>query len=115
MEYSFQSNTKIVSLNVPYILQLDSSNGLALKNGTTVITASVLDMKSETYVTFPSSCFKWTRKENPSEFTIKIGNTLTVTENDLVEGNATFSCLFTADTFNFSSQASISISKTNPF
>lgn len=112
MEYSFQSNTKIVSLNVPYILQLDSSNGLALKNGTTVITASVLDMKSETYVTFPSSCFKWTRKENPSEFTIKIGNTLTVTENDLVEGNATFSCLFTADTFNFSSQASISISKT---
>lgn len=113
MVCTFSSNTKYVSLNVPYALQIVSSNGVALgDNATTTLTAYVLDVKTETYVTFPETCFKWIRKEDPTSYSPKNNSSVLITKSDLVNGNATFSCIFSADNFNFTLENSITISET---
>ena len=87
MEYRFSSETKTIYLDVPYKLMITSDTGPALGNdGKGKLHAVVRNTKTGADVSFDSSCFTWTRREDSSNFTPVNSDTLDLTLDDLVYG-----------------------------
>lgn len=109
MRYTFRSETDTVYLNPDYRLMIISSSGIALDDGECTLTADVRRISDGTSVSFPDSCFTWTRNE--PTFTPVIGKTLELKATDLVDGSATFICRFKKEGLFWDDTATITISE----
>ena len=112
MKYTFRSETETVYLNADYKLVILSSAGVALENGTTLLSAVVRRLSDGTEAVFDSSCFTWTRHEDSEGFAPVTGKTLTVTASMLVNGSATFICSFSKPGLYWKDTATIVIEET---
>ncbi len=110
MEYRFKSDLKTVYLEMPYKLVIASSSGIALSNGKTTLTASVVDVNSGDEIQISADSFKWTRREQSDGFTEVTGKTLEVESSDLVSGSATFICSCRPTAFYWADTAMITLS-----
>ena len=110
MEYRFKSDLKTVYLEMPYKLVIASSSGIALSDGKTTLTASVVDVNSGDEIQISADSFKWTRREQSDGFTEVTGKTLEVESSDLVSGSATFICSCRPTAFYWADTAMITLS-----
>ena len=110
MEYRFKSDLKTVYLEMPYKLVIASSSGIALSNGKTTLTASVVDVNSGDEIQISADSFKWTRREQSDGFTEVTGKTIEVESSDLVSGSATFICSCRPTAFYWADTAMITLS-----
>ena len=109
MDYTFRSQEKTVYLELPYKLVINSSSGVALEDGKSTLTASVVKTTDGSAVKIAEEAFVWTRRELSDDFTDKTGSTITVTENDLVSGSGTFVCTCKPNEFYWADTAFITI------
>ena len=110
MEYTFKSDQKTVYLEMPYKLVIASSSGIALSNGSTTLTASVVDVNTGDEITVPADSFTWTRREQPDGFQPLTAKTIDVESADLVNGSATFICSCKPASFYWADTAMITLS-----
>ncbi|NGY82194.1 hypothetical protein F6Y03_10805 [Bacillus megaterium] len=95
-----QEGVEEVKKQVPYKVELVSSNGTTFKNGLidTEITAIVYKGKENITATLPKTAFIWTKKDKDGFFDVAwnyehvgIGNKITVSSFDVVQ-RAVFTC-----------------------
>ena len=112
MDYTFRSQEKTVYLELPYKLVINSSSGVALEDGKSTLTASVIKTTDGSAVKIAEEAFVWTRRELSDDFTDKTGSTITVTKDDLVSGSGTFVCTCKPNEFYWADTAFITIEET---
>ena len=112
MEYTFRSAEKTVYLELPYKLIINSSSGVALENGKSTLTASVVKTTDGSSVTIAEEAFIWTRREMSDSFTDRTGSSITITKDDLVDGAGTFICTCKPEEFYWADTAFITIEET---
>ena len=112
MEYTFRSAEKTVYLELPYKLIINSSSGVALENGKSTLTASVVKTTDGSSVTIAEEAFIWTRRELSDSFTDRTGSSITITKDDLVNGAGTFVCTCKPEEFYWADTAFITIEET---
>ena len=112
MEYTFRSPEKTVYLELPYKLVINSSSGVALENGKSSLTASVVRTSDGSVVDIDDSAFSWSRRELSEDFEKKTGPVLNITKEDLVNGAGTFICTCKPEEFYWTDTAFITIEET---
>lgn len=99
-------------LELPYKLIINSSSGVALENGKSTLTASVVKTTDGSSVTIAEEAFIWTRREMSDSFTDRTGSSITITKDDLVDGAGTFICTCKPEEFYWADTAFITIEET---
>lgn len=97
MDVKLYSERRTIFLNLPYKIELLSSNGLALLNDSTQLTAKLINSKTGEEVSNPSGTFSWKRIEDDSSFTTKYGQSITIETSDLSGDSSTFTCTYYED------------------
>lgn len=97
MDVKLYSERRTIFLNLPYKIELLSSNGLALLNDSTQLTAKLINSKTGEEVSNPSGIFSWKRIEDGSSFTTKYGQSITIETSDLSGDSSTFTCTYYED------------------
>lgn len=88
------SERRNVVLNLPYKLEITSSGGLALKDGETVLTATLINNKTGDEITGTTGSYTWERIESPDAFENVSNRSITIKPENLVEGIGTFKCTY---------------------